>query len=113
MAKFFGGVNFLPATKQGHLLETALGQLEIDPSLPDGHAIATIRPEAIELGPNGHNNLKAQIKAYSYQGLVARCLTGLGQTDLQFIAPPHRQLHVGQEIIIHIPRDRIWLLPNV
>ena len=105
-------MNFLPAVKRGHLLETSIGRLEVDSSLPDGRAIATIRPEAIEPGPNGHNNLKAQIKAYSYQGLVARCLTGLGQTDLQFVTPPHRQFQVGQEIIIHIPKDRIWLLPD-
>ncbi len=116
-ARFFGGVNFFPATKQGNLLETTLGPLEIDPSLPDGQAIATIRPEAIELGPNkvkpnGYNNLKVQIKEYNYQGLVARCLTDLGQTNLQFITPPHHQFQVGQEIIIHIPKERIWLLPN-
>ena len=116
-ARFFGGVNFFPVTKQGNLLETALGPLEIDPSLPDGQAIATIRPEAIELGPQlsqskGYNNLKVQIKEYNYQGLVARCLTGLGQTNLQFVAPPHHQFQVGQEITIHIPKERIWLLPN-
>ncbi len=104
--------NFLPAKKQGHWLETELGLLEIDPSLPDGHAIATIRPEAIEIGPNGHNNLKAQVKTYSYQGLIARCLTGLDGTELQVVAPPHRLFQVGQEITIHIPRERIWLLPN-
>ncbi len=112
IARFFGGVNFLPAQKHGHVLATELGPLEIDPSLPDGQTVATIRPEAIEIGPNGHNNLKAQVKDYSYHGLVARCLTGLGQTNLQIVAPPHQQLEVGQEIIIHIPRDRIWLLPN-
>jgi ABC-type Fe3+/spermidine/putrescine transport system ATPase subunit len=112
VAEFFGGVNFLPAQKRGNVLETELGRLEIDPSLPDGQAIATIRPEAIELGPNGHNNLKVRIKTYNYHGMMARCLTGLGHVDLQFITPPHQQFQVGQEIIIHIPRDRIWLLPN-
>lgn len=111
VAKFFGGANFLTAKKKGHLLQTPLGVLEIDPSLPDGQAIATIRPEAIELGPNGHNNLKVQVKSYSYRGLIARCLTGCDGTELQLVAPPHHPLQVGQEIIIHIPRDRIWLLP--
>ncbi len=111
-AKFFGGVNFFPAKKEGHLLQTALGRLEIDPTLPDGEAIATIRPEAIELGSNGPNTLTTQIKAYNYQGLVGRCLSGLGQTTLQFVAPPHQQFYVGQEVIINIPKERIWLLPN-
>jgi ABC-type Fe3+/spermidine/putrescine transport system ATPase subunit len=112
VAKFLGGVNFFPAQKQGHLLQTELGLLEIDSSLPDGRATATIRPEAIEIGPNGHNNLKAYVKSYSYHGLVAKCLTGLGGGELQIVAPPHQPVQVGQEIIIHIPRDRIWLFPN-
>lgn len=112
VAKFFGGVNFFSAIKRGRLLETELGILEVNPELPDGEAIATVRPEAIEFGPNGHNNLKAQITAYSYQGLIARCLTSLGSAELQVVTPPYPQLQVGQEVTIHIPRDRIWLLSN-
>lgn len=112
VARFFGGVNFLPAQKQGPMLQTPLGLLEIDPSLPDGRAIATIRPEAIEVGPNGHNNLKAQVKSYSYRGSTARCLTGLGEVELQIVTLSPQPFQVGQEIIIHIPKDRIWLLPG-
>lgn len=111
VAKFFGGVNFLPAKKEGHLLQTPLGPLEIDPALPDGEAIATIRPEAIQIGANGHNNLRASIKNYSYQGLVARCLTGLNGFNLHLVAPPHHLFQVGDEITVHIPKDKIWLLP--
>lgn len=111
-AKFFGGINFFPAKKQDHLLETPLGILEIDPAQPNGQAIATIRPEAIELGANGHNNLQAQVKNYSYQGMVARCLTELGGIELQIITPPHWSVRLGEEITIHIPKDRIWLLPG-
>ena len=111
VARFFGGVNFLPVQKEGDLLHTQLGSLQIKSSQPDGQAIATVRPEAIELGPNGHNNLKAYVKSYSYQGSMARCLTDLGGVELQIVAPPYRAVQPGQEIIIHIPRDRIWLLP--
>jgi len=111
VAKFFGGVNFLPARKDGHLLQTPLGSLEIDPSLPDGEAIATIRPEAIQIGANGHNNLTGYVKQYNYQGLIAKCLTGLNGVNLHIVASPHHFFQVGQEITIHIPKDKIWLLP--
>ena len=111
VARFFGGTNFLPAKKDGHLLQTPLGSLEIDPTLPDGEAIATIRPEAIRIGANGHNNLTAYVKQYSYRGLVARCMTGLNGVNLHIVAPPHHFFHVGEEITIHIPKDKIWLLP--
>jgi len=70
-------------------LQTPLGLLEIDPSLPDGEAIATIRPEAIRIGANGHNNLTAYVKQYNYQGLIAKCLTGLNGVNLHIVAPPH------------------------
>ncbi len=112
VARFFGGFNFLPVRKQGNILETPLGVLEVDSPASDGQMIATIRPEAIELGENGHNNLQVFIKSYTYQGLLARCLTNLDNIELQFVAPPYYPLQEGQEITIHIPRDRIWLLPN-
>jgi ABC-type sugar transport system ATPase subunit len=92
-------------------LQTPLGLLEIDPSLPDGEAIATIRPEAIRIGANGHNNLTAYVKQYNYQGLIAKCLTGLNGVNLHIVAPPHHFFQVGEEITIHIPKDKIWLLP--
>jgi ABC-type Fe3+/spermidine/putrescine transport system ATPase subunit len=111
VARFFGGVNFLPAEKAGGLLQTPLGPLEIDPGLPDGKAIATVRPEAIQIGANGHNNFMARVKQYSYQGISAKCLTNLGDVNLHLVIPPHHILNVGDEITIHIPRDKIWLLP--
>jgi len=111
VAKFFGGTNFLPAKKAGHLVQTPLGYLEIDPTLPDGKAIATIRPEAIQIGANGHNNLTAHVKQYNYQGLIAKCLTGLNGVNLHVVAPPHHFFQVGDEITLHIPKDKIWLLP--
>jgi ABC-type arginine transport system permease subunit len=30
--------------------------------------------------------------------------------ELEIVAAPHRRLRIGEEIIIHIPKDRIWLL---
>jgi ABC-type Fe3+/spermidine/putrescine transport system ATPase subunit len=113
VAKFFGGVNFMPAKKEGHTLQTPLGFLEIDPALPDGDAIATIRPEAIQIGPNGHNNLTTWVKHFSYRKLVTQCSTELNNINLQITVPPYHSFRVGEEITIHIPRNSIWLLPRI
>lgn len=114
VARFFGGTNFIRGIKQGNVIQTQLGHLEIEQiDQPDGQVLATIRPEAIEIGPNGHNNLPAQIKAYNYRGLIAQIETQINDIELQIIAPPFPTYHEGDTITIHIPKDSIFLLPDM
>ncbi len=111
VARFFGGVNFLPGIKQGKVVETAVGKLEVAPNgMPDGKVLVTIRPEAIEIGANGHNNLPAQVRSYNYRGLVAYCKTGVEGLELQVVAPPFRPYTEGERVTLHLPRERICLL---
>ncbi len=111
VARFFGGVNFLPGVKQGGVVETALGPLEVAyNNVPDGQVLVTIRPEAIKIGANGHNNLPARVRAYNYRGLVAYCKAGIEDLELQVVAPPFRAFHEGEEVTLHLPRERICLL---
>ncbi len=111
VARFFGGVNFIPGQKAGSTLQTALGALAINPARPDGDAIATIRPEAIQIGGNGHNNLTASVAQFYYRQLVATCVTNPGCVNLHITVPPHYHFQVGQKIMLHIPKESIWLLP--
>ena len=112
VARFFGGVNFLPGVKQGMIVQTEIGPLEITPSdQPDGEVLLTIRPEAIEIGPNGHNNIPAQVRSYSYRGLAAHCYAGVNGAELHVVAPPFRPYREGEQVILHLPRERICLLP--
>lgn len=112
VARFFGGVNFLPGIKQGKVVQTDIGRLEVAHSdRPNGQVLLTIRPEAIEIGANGHNNLPAQVRSYSYRGLVAHCLAGVNGAELHVVAPPFRSYQEGEQIILHLPRERICLLP--
>jgi ABC-type Fe3+/spermidine/putrescine transport system ATPase subunit len=56
-ARFFGGRNFIPATRRGAVAESALGDFALDPALaelmPEGPGILTIRPEHVVVGPGG------------------------------------------------------------
>ena len=112
VARFFGGINFLPGIKRGRIVDTDLGPLEVDDTdKPDGDVLVTIRPEAVEVGRNGHNNLVGMVETYSFQGLVARCGAGISDTHLQLTVTPYQRFSRGEEIILHLPRERIHLLP--
>ena len=112
VARFFGGINFLPGIKRGRIVETDIGPLEVDDTeRPDGDVLVTIRPEAVEIGENGHNNLVGMVESYSFQGLVARCGAGISDTQLQLTVTPYQRFRRGEKILIHLPRERIHLLP--
>ena len=112
VARFFGGVNTFPAYKQGHTIQTAWGQLAIAQSpMPDGPVQATIRPEAIQFGPNGTNTLAARIVQWTYLGEFARCVVEAAGQRLEISAPPYLSYRPGEAIQIHLPRERIWLMP--
>ncbi|MCI0394547.1 MAG: ABC transporter ATP-binding protein [Chloroflexi bacterium] len=112
VARFFGGVNFLPGVKEGSVVHTGIGPLEVaQAEWPDGRVLVTIRPEAIEIGDNGHNNLPARVRSYSYRGLLAHCSAGVNGAELHVVAPPFRPYREGEQIVLHLPRERICLLP--
>lgn len=112
VARFFGGVNVLPGIKRGHVVETPLGELAVAASdRPDGAVLVTIRPEAIELGANGFNNLVGSVESYSYHGLVAHCGADINDARLQVMVPPYRRFQTGDKIVLHLPPERIHLLP--
>jgi ABC-type Fe3+/spermidine/putrescine transport system ATPase subunit len=111
VARFFGGVNTFPVHKHGETIETAWGTLRIKQSpLPDGPALATIRPEAIQFGANGTNTLSARITAWTYLGESARCVAMAGDTRLEISAPPYLSLQPGDLITVHFPSEHIWLM---
>jgi hypothetical protein len=79
--------------------------------LPDGEVLLTIRPEAIQFGANGHNNLPTRVRSYNYRVLVAQCTTGKQNVELQVKTSPFHSHHAGEPVILHLPRERISLLP--
>ncbi len=112
VARFFGGANIFPARKRGDLIETDWGVLSINASpLPDGPVLATIRPEAIQFGANGANSLTGQVARWTYQGESARCRVLVGGVPVEIVSPPHLVCRPGETITLHLPRERIWLMP--
>lgn len=113
VARFFGGVNFVPGVKDGPLVHTPMGSLQVPSSQhPDGEVLLTIRPEAIDIGFNGHNNLLGRVRACSYRGSMVLCQADVNGVGLQVTAPPYRAFEEGDTIQIHLPQERICLLPK-
>ncbi len=59
VARFFGADNFIPGIKQGQVVRTAFGPVNVPVSpMADGPVLLTIRAEAIEIGTNGQNTFQ-------------------------------------------------------
>ncbi|MCP4423073.1 MAG: ABC transporter ATP-binding protein [Chloroflexi bacterium] len=112
VARFFGASNFIPGLKRGRQIETQLGNLEVTPSpLTDGPVLLTIRPEAIEVGDNGHNNLAAQVQQCHYRGQSVQYQVTVNGICLDMVTTPFNNYQEGDHIVLHLPRERICLLP--
>lgn len=114
VAQFFGGTNFIKGTKWGNVIHTEFGQLEIkNNGSPDGQVVALIRPEAIKIGTNGYNSLPAQIMDYNYRGSIAQLGAQINGVEMQIIVPLSPTYCVGDTVTIHIPKDNIFLFPDI
>lgn len=115
VARFFGGVNFIPGDKRGQQVMTRHGAFDVIEAnhLPDGPVTITIRPESIRIGAaDGGNTLRAAVKSAIYMGTHVRYLLDAAGTELQVLADAGSAYDPGQEITVNLPSDRIWLVPQ-
>lgn len=112
VARFFGGVNFIPGTAEGTRFRSALGDLTLPGPAPAGDALLTLRPEALRLGP-GENALAAQVAGVTFLGTQSRIDLLVGGIALQALVAPDaaRDLVPGQGITVSLPPGALWLLP--
>jgi putative spermidine/putrescine transport system ATP-binding protein len=113
VARFFGGVNFLPGTARTGLFDCALGPLHLPPGCPDGPGLLTFRPEALRFAP-GPNLRTARIEAVTFLGTQTRIDLSVAGTGLQALVSPDtaRALTRGTDITISVPPEALWVLPS-
>lgn len=114
VARFFGGVNFIPGSARDGIFTSALGQLGLPPGAADGPALLTIRPEALRLG-SGPNPVTARIEGLTFLGTQTRVeLLARGGQALKALIPPDaaRGLTPGTTIPLSLPAEALWLLPE-
>ena len=117
-ARFFGGVNFIPARRDNGRVQTNVGDFHFDARqrdrAPSGRAILTIRPEQIRLNAGtAANTVKGRIRERIYVGTYTRYKIMLGEHEIEAIrsADLPGAIKVGDEVDVHFPADRIWIVP--
>ncbi|MGL4321216.1 MAG: ABC transporter ATP-binding protein [Paracoccaceae bacterium] len=112
VARFFGGVNFVPGQVGGQMFMSALPPLHLPQSMLQGDGTLTIRPESIRLGP-GENALQARVTANTFRGTQARLQLTVGNITLLADLPPDQAAGItpGTELTIHLPPTAIWVMP--
>ncbi|MGD2178739.1 MAG: ABC transporter ATP-binding protein [Anaerolineae bacterium] len=117
VARFFGGVNSLPARWTGDRAETLMGSFRLD--LPQGVDVQpgpvtlTIRPEHVELGVDeGPNTCVGLMRECIYVGTHTRCKIKFDGQEIEATSPTDSPVALGEggEVRIHFPPDRLWLL---
>ncbi|MBA3908891.1 MAG: ABC transporter ATP-binding protein [Rhodobacter sp.] len=114
VARFFGGVNFLPGRAAGGIFHTSIGPLVLPTGVTDGPGTLTIRPEAVRLGP-GREARPARLVSCTFLGTQTRIELDLAGTRLQALTTPEalRGLAPGQEVGVTLPTAALWVLPEV
>lgn len=120
IARFFGGVNFIPGVKHGACVATALGQLRpaCPEAAPDGPVIVTIRPENVQFSDcQRENSVPGCVLSHVYAGTHTRFKIAVADPalpPLEVVADAASQRHYpdGQAVHLHFPPAKIWLLPD-
>ena len=114
VARFFRNENFLPGSKHGATVITALGDVTLaNPvATPDGPVLLTMRPESVELAAMpGPNCLPASVSSALYLGTYTQIQARLGEQLWTLSAPANTSVTPGDPIWLHLPPARIWLVP--
>ncbi|MBC8335485.1 MAG: ABC transporter ATP-binding protein [Anaerolineales bacterium] len=110
--QFFGGANILQGVKRGSSVKTNIGKLEVSQiDWPDGVVTLSIRPEAVEIGANGYNNLSAEILSQKNFGSRIQVDFLVEGQILSSSVQSHHRYDKHAKVVLHIPKERIHLIP--
>lgn len=68
-----------------------------------------VRPERIELSPNGGGELKGTVELVTYLGAEQQVLVKVGPDTWTALVPNHQIIQRGDEVSLHIPADA-WIV---
>ena len=111
VARFFGGVNFLPGRAGADGFDCALGLVRLPPGTAAGPGLLTIRPEAIRLGPAPGAH-QGRVLSTAFLGTQGRVELAIGDLRLVALTPPDTAgaLAAGSEVAVTLPVDALWVI---
>ena len=115
IATFFGGVNFFPGRQNGQGFECSLGRFQTPPpELAGDHGTLSIRPEDVRIGANGATNtIVGHVSSFVYVGTHSRLKVAIAGHEVHVVAEADtvKRFNQGDEITLHFPKEKIWVLP--
>jgi len=118
VARFFGGVNFIPGEKKGGQVRTGLGNFVLtgQRELPDGPVQLTIRPEHIRMvATRQENAFPGRIRSHLYAGTHTRfrispAAAQLPELEVVSAAADRHRFPDGDALFLQFPPEHIWLI---
>ncbi len=117
IARFFGGLNFLPGKLDGGQFDSSIGRFSVPQGvINSGEALMSIRPESIEMGAaDGAANIaKGRIISHVYMGTHSRYKVMVKGELFQVVADPQsiRHFKEGDEVNLRFAPEKVWALPK-
>lgn len=120
-ANFVGKTNVITGTanKSKGTVATAHGDITVDvPAWADGDAnvVVAFRPEAVTLtnpnGAAGANTIRTTVSSASFIGEVLEYVLTAGGDSFRVKGDPFEAFIVGNEVDVHLPADRLLVMPS-
>ncbi|GBE24560.1 trehalose import ATP-binding protein SugC [bacterium BMS3Bbin02] len=118
IARFFRNGNFLRGRRQGSIVRTDVGDIEIAPGSTngrDGPTVLTVRPEEVQLVTKDtpqDNVVPAVVTSLIYMGSHSQLTVTIGDTPWQIHAPAAFRASNGDTIQIRLPRDHVSIVSD-
>ena len=78
--------------------------------------ILTVRPEQIQINDDAdHNTISGRVRSRIYVGTYTRYKIMIGDKEIEAIrsADLPGMINEGDEVSVHFPANRMWVVPNV
>jgi ABC-type Fe3+/spermidine/putrescine transport system ATPase subunit len=112
VARFFGGLNFVPGQSGGGVFHSALGALRLPDGAHSGPGRLTFRPESVQIGGAGENTLTARLVERQFQGTTTRLRLAVAGLMIEAHVGPDQAagLTPGSDLAVTLPAQALWVL---
>lgn len=115
VARFFGGVNFLPGDIDQPGIRTAIGTFCALVSGMSGRAVLTIRPEQIQFcGQNaGVNTVTGLVEHCQFMGTYYRHAVRIAHLSTPLMVHSNTPVAAGTTVDLYLPPEHLWLIKPI
>ncbi len=111
VARFFGGVNFLPGEIDQQGIRTAIGTFSAPVNGMSGRVVLTIRPEQIQFCAQHTdvNTVMGLVEHCQFMGTYYRHAVRVAQLSAPLIIHSHAPIAAGTTVTLCLPLEHLWV----